>query len=256
MFPTIQIGPLAIRSSEMIIILGLWVGLLISEKLAQHYKSKTDILYNLVFITLFSGILGARVSYILTHIEVFIESPINIFSLNSGLMDPIGGAAIGFFSTIIYANRKQISIWLILDDLTPLFIVIMKSNSLSQFASGKAYGIETALPWGINLWGKNRHPTQIYDFFLSAIVMGIILIMIKTRPNGARIPGYLFLVSTSLIATSKLFLEAFRGSTGVILFNVRVNQVISWLVLAVSLRSLITLHKKSNMKNEVKKWTN
>jgi prolipoprotein diacylglyceryltransferase len=251
MFPTIQIGPLAIRSPELILILGLWVGLSISEKLAHHHKSNTDILYNLVFITLFSGILGARVSYILTHVEVFIESPMNILSLNSGLMDPIGGAAIGLFSAIIFANRKQISIWFILDDLTPLFIVIMISISLSQFASGKAYGIETDLPWGINLWGENRHPTQIYEFILSAIVLGILLIMHKSKPNGARIPGYSFLVSSALISASKLFLEAFRGSTGVILYNVRINQIISWLLLAISLWGLVTLRKKYNIESEV-----
>lgn len=253
MFPIIQIGPLTIRSPELLIILGIWFGLTLSEKLSQHYRSTPYLLSNLVFITLSGGILGARSIYIFSHIDIFIDSPLNIFSLNAGLMDLSGGITMGLISAIIYGNRKKISLWYVLDDLTPLLIVIMISISLSHLASGEAYGIKTDLPWGIELWGEKRHPTQIYDFILSTIILGLIWKITKTKDKWINFPGYKFLVSLAMIATSKLFLEAFHASPKVILTNIRINQVIAWLVLAGCIYGLMIRQNKNIVESEVMK---
>jgi len=180
MFPVIKIGPIALQTPGVFIIVGLWFGLTLSEKLASYSRTNPNTIYNLVLTSLIFGLIGARVSFAIRFLESFINTPTNLFSLNPGLLDPSGGFAIGLVTALIIGKRKKLHPWKTLDSLTPLFAVLVVSISLSQFASGDAFGIETSLPWGINLWGAKRHPTQIYNFILSTIILGIIWHKMKT----------------------------------------------------------------------------
>ena len=82
MFPIIQIGPMALQAPGLILLIGLWIGLILSEKLAVRFNTQPNQIYNLVFTALIAGLIGARLSYILQNIEAFLESPISVFSLN------------------------------------------------------------------------------------------------------------------------------------------------------------------------------
>ncbi|NJN43648.1 MAG: prolipoprotein diacylglyceryl transferase, partial [Anaerolineae bacterium] len=43
--------------------IGFWLGLTLAERHAQRHKIHADLVYNLAFVTLISGILGARLAY-------------------------------------------------------------------------------------------------------------------------------------------------------------------------------------------------
>ena len=107
MLPILQIGPLAIQTPGVIILLGLWLGLNLSEKYAKNNKANPNDIYNLVFIGLISGLSGARLAYIFLHLDTFAESPISIISLNPGLLDPSGGAAIGLIAILTPLKKRS-----------------------------------------------------------------------------------------------------------------------------------------------------
>jgi prolipoprotein diacylglyceryl transferase len=237
MLPILQIGPLAIKTPGLIILLGLWVGLTLSERYIKKYciTNPNDV-YNLVFIILISGLIGSRLAYIFLHFDTFVESPISAFSLNPGLLDLSGGAAFGFVGALIYGNRKNLSLWLTLDALTPLFATLEVALGLVHLASGDAFGAETDLPWAIELWGAKRHPSQIYE-----IVLGIVIFIAVWRWSrySPKLPkGTTFLLFIILSSISRLFLEAFRGDSNVVLGNFRSIQLIAWIILAISLWGL------------------
>jgi len=94
MFPILHIGPLSIQTPGLILIIGLWISLSISETLHQKMKIPFDPYQQIVFWSLIVGIGFARLFYILTYPKYFLQSPLNILSLNPGLLDP-WGALIG-----------------------------------------------------------------------------------------------------------------------------------------------------------------
>ena len=51
MFPILHLGPLAVQVPGLILLIGLWVGLSLSEKEAQRLTLKPDAIYNLVQIS-------------------------------------------------------------------------------------------------------------------------------------------------------------------------------------------------------------
>ncbi len=235
MLPILQIGPLALQTPGLMYLLGLWFGLSLAEKFAPKRGISPDALYNLVFTGLIAGIIGARLGYVLLYPDAFLASPLSLVSLNPGLLDPFSGFAAALIAALVYGARKKLELWNTLDALTPFFAVFMIGAALANAASGAAFGMETSLPWGIDLWGAKRHPTQFYELG-GAIV---ILLTLGRRSKQDSLPvGTLFLTFIALTAGARLFFEAFRGDSTLILGGIRAAQVVAWLALAGSLWGL------------------
>jgi phosphatidylglycerol:prolipoprotein diacylglycerol transferase len=143
------------------------------------------------------------------------------------------GALIAAAAAAVYLFRKNLPLWSTLDALTPLFAIMGIAIGISHFATGDAFGTPTHVPWGIQLWGASRHPTQIYEIIL--VTFTLIVIMLLDRTSWSDTPGNIFLSFISLSAVSRLFLEAYRGDSILLDSGFRIAQVISWLVLAACL---------------------
>jgi prolipoprotein diacylglyceryl transferase len=233
MFPIFQIGPVALQVPGLVLLAGLWIGLSLSERRARQRGENPGHLYNLVFIGLIAGVIGARLSYVATYPNAFTTNPRSLVSLNPGLLDPLAGALIAVAAAAIYLFRKNLPLWSTLDALTPLFALMGIAIGISHFASGSAFGIPTQVPWGFQLWGATRHPTQIYEIMLA--IFTLITIMILDKTSWSLTPGNIFLSFISLSAVARLFLEAYRGDSILLDSGFRIAQVISWLVLAACL---------------------
>lgn len=233
MYPTIQIGPLSLQVPGLVLLIGLWLGLTLSERRARQRGENPGHLYNLVFIALIAGLIGARLSYAVTYPDAFSANPWSLISINPGLLDPFAGALIAAGAAAIYISRKQLPFWRTLDALTPLLAVMAIAIGVSHFASGNAFGKPTDLPMGIQLWGEIRHPSQIYEIILASLTLIAILLIDKT--SWSHIPGNTFLTFIALSAFSTIFLEAFRGDSILIGSGLRAAQLYAWVLLAICL---------------------
>ena len=59
MLPILQIGPFALQTPGLILLIGAWAGLSLAERYAKRFQINPNQLYNLAFIGLIAGILGA-----------------------------------------------------------------------------------------------------------------------------------------------------------------------------------------------------
>ena len=251
MFPIIQIGPLSLPAPGLILLAGIWIGLSVAERLAPRFGANPNQLYNLVFTVLIAGLLGARLGYVMQNLSAFIQSPSSIFALNPGLLDPLGGMAVGFITGIVYVNRKQIPVWPTLDALTPFLAVMWIAMDLSNLASGRAFGMETQIPWGIDLWGAVRHPTQIYQALAGLVILVIVWPHKSAAASSRKVSGETFWLCLALSAVAWIFIETFRGDSTLLPGGIRVEQVIAWFVLALSLWGWGKLKKPDNQTESV-----
>jgi phosphatidylglycerol:prolipoprotein diacylglycerol transferase len=245
MYPTLQIGSLSLQVPGLVLIFGLWLGLAFSERRIKKYGKDPNYLYNLVFISLIFGVIGARLSYIVVYPDAFSTNLWNVISINPGLLDPNAGAFFAVSAGLIFIFRKKLPIWSVLDDLTPLLAVVACAQGVANLAAGSGFGSPTELPWGIHLWGAFRHPSQVYETFLASLIL--LVIHFIDRAKGELKPGNLFLIFISLSSLSRLFLEAFRGDSIIIGDGFRQAQIISWLVLAVCLALLIRNNRSGEL---------
>jgi len=227
MLPILHLGPLAIQTPGLIILLGVWLGLSLAERQTGRYQVNGSALYNLTFAGLIAGVIGARLAFVAHYPAAFKANPSSLFSLNLGLFEPVWGILIGSVISGIYGWRKRMPVRPTLDAFTSALAVFAIAFHLAQFSSGDAYGSPSNLPWAIELWGTRRHPVQIYEI-LAAV---FILFLAWPRPTWFRISGQRFFAFIAVSAGARVFLEAFRGDS-LLWGGIRSAQVIGWLVLA------------------------
>ena len=226
----------------ILVVVALWVGLALAEKRTERHSISKDILNNVAFYSLLSYLIGGRILYVLMNLSAFAKSPLDIFSLNIDLFDPFGGLLVTIIFTIAYAQKQSLSLWSLLDALTPLFALLASGLHLSHLAAETTFGAPTSLPWGIERLGETRHPTQVYEFVASVIILAVLWFRNEESPAGV-----LFIRFVLLTATARLFFEAFRGDSTLIFGGVRLAQVVVWVVVAVAIWVEGCLRKKDTL---------
>jgi prolipoprotein diacylglyceryl transferase len=235
MLPILQIGPLAVQLPGLILLAGVWLGMLRLDRDAVRNGIQPAQLNNLVFIGLIAGIVGARLGYALRFIEIYLDDPIGLLSLNPSTLSLDMGLLAGILAAVIYGQRKDMSLWPTLDALTPSLALFSLAVGFSHLASGDAFGAATEVAWGIELWGAIRQPTQVYEIMAAGLILGLVLMFGRVKLS----PGSAFMIWIALTALSRLLLEPLRGDSVVILGDIRQVQLVSLLVL---LGALLLLH--------------
>ena len=227
MFPILQLGPLAIQLPGLFLLVGLWVAISVVEKESSRRGLSSTALSNLILLGLVVGVVGARLWYAIRFIDVYLENPLSLFSLNPSTLSSGEGILTGLLAAWIYGQRKGLPLWSTLDALAPGLAVFMMALGLSHLSSGDAFGAPTSVPWAIELWGEHRHPSQIYEILLT----GLILFVIWRISTWDTFPGFTFLSWVAMAAGARLFLETFRGDSVIIFGSIRSAQVVSLVVL-------------------------
>ncbi len=221
----------------ILVVIAIWAGLWLAEKRSAKHGISPNDLNNIAFFPLIGYLLGGRILFAFENFSAFAQNPQSLISLNLDLFDPIGGLAVAVIVALVYGQRQKLSLWPTLDALTPLFAVFALGLGLAHLASGNAFGKGTSLPWGMQLWGVMRHPSQIYESIASFLILGLLWF----QKSDSR-PGLHFLTFVALTSGARLFLEAFRGDSTLIFGGLRAAQIIAWIALALS---LLFLDKKS-----------
>ncbi len=232
MFPTLSLGPLNVQTPGLILIISLYGGLWLAEKKAPRFSLSPDLPYNLTTLLVVSGLVGGRVVYALQYLDVFLQAPGSLFSLNPGLMSWPGALLTAGVAFLGYTQKKALPVWRVLDALTPALAVTTVGVALSWLAAGKFFGTPTTLPWAITLWGSPRHPTQIYALLAASGTLVYILRQMQTPPAQE---GMVFLQFGALTASWFLFISGLRGDSNLLPGGFRQEQVIAWLLLALFL---------------------
>lgn len=227
MFPILQIGPLAIQLSGLLLLAGVWIATTLIERTAPRFKISPATVSSMIFYALIAGLLGARIGYVLQFLDAYAADPISILALNPNTLSLPEGVLTGILTAWVYGQRKGLPLWPTLDALTPGLAVFMVALGLAHLSSGDAFGAPTGVAWAVDLWGAERHPSQVYEILGATLILILVLRMQDKR----FLPGMHALSFAALSAALRLFLEAFRGDSTLLIAGIRQAQVISLIVL-------------------------
>ena len=210
MLPVIDLGPFALQTSGLCLILCLWIGIWITRKFSVSLATNHNAIEDSLFLGLIAGIISARIGFFLQNSTIFLDNPLSLIALTPTMLNTTFGLMVGILSIFIYAQRKHLPLWPTLDTITPLLIFIFAGVHLSNLATGNAYGLPTRLPWGVDLWNKLRHPVQVYALILTlALCIWFMVNTNKLKETGFLKSGTLTQWVLASLAFITLFTHTF-----------------------------------------------
>lgn len=232
MFPYLRLGPFLLQTPGLALLAGLWLGSWLTEKESTRIGLNPEHVNGIIFSGLLAGIVGARLGYALQYFSVYTANPISLFALNTNTLNPYTGMIIAIVTGFIYAQRKQLPMRPALDALAPGLAFFLVALGTAHILSGDAFGEPASkLPWSIFLWNDYRHPSQAYETLAALVIFGLTLTY-RWGPPGS---GLTFLTVIALSSLARIFLETFRGDSLIWPGGFRAAQVISLMVLTITL---------------------
>lgn len=153
MFPTIlRIGPIAIRSYGLMMMIGFLLALWTAARRAEKSGADATFIVNLGLLSLISGIIGARVFYVIHYLDDFLDSPSPIWSvlnLTAGGLEFYGGLFAAIVCVIVYLLAKRKPIRWYLDILAPSIMLGLAFGRIGCFLNGCCWGKVSSLPFAV-----------------------------------------------------------------------------------------------------------
>lgn len=250
MFPILFEIPLPGGSSFPVSTYGLFValGFLAALLLVKYRAAKAGYSFetamDLCIWGMISGMLGAKITYIITNWSDFKADLWSLSALRTGFVF-YGGVVVGALGMIIYIRYRKFAIRNIADLIIPAMPLAHALGRIGCFCFGCCYGKPTGMPWGVSFpgvyGGLHVHPTQLYSVILN---FGIFAFLIWRSPRkkfvGELLP--LYLIS---YAVGRFIIEIFRGDDrGPMLFgSISVSQQIAMIGLIIGVMLYLTWRK-------------
>lgn len=223
MHPTlfrIPILNLPLRTYGLMMVIGFLVGAFFVMKRASREGMNPDRVFNLVFYIFFSGIIGARIFFVLTNLEIYRYNPVGILKVWDGGLVWYGGLITAALFGLLYIKRVRLPV-LKLGDIIMLGVALgLVFGRLGCFSAGCCYGKPTNLPWGVvfpdnpeNLINPEYrgkvplHPTQIYHS-LNALFLFLVLSWVYRKKS---FHGEILFLFIPLYSATRFLLEFLRG---------------------------------------------
>jgi len=220
----LEFGEFGIPTYGVMAAIGLVLGLTINVRLAEREGLNPDRSWNLGILAILSGIVGAKILFIVQDWSYYAANPGKIFSLATLQSGGIfyGGLVAAIGASFWYMRRHRFPLLKTFDVFAPGIALGHAIGRLGCFAAGCCYGKPTDLPWGVTFssevahrlagttLGVPLHPTQIYEFLVELTNFGVLLWLFRRRSfDGQVIGAYLF-----LYGFARYFMEFLRDDPG------------------------------------------
>ena len=146
MLPVIQIGPLAIQTAGLILVVGFWLAVEIAGRQGARLSLDSGSIQNAGLYGVLAGIVSARLAYVLQYWPVYRENLLGIVSLNPQTLSPRVGLIVGLLVAAAYLQRKEMPARPLLDAIAPPAALFIAAISLANLASGTALASRPASP--------------------------------------------------------------------------------------------------------------
>lgn len=231
----IEIGPFAIRYYSLMYLLAVTVGifLLRQEVIRKGIALSKDDTINLVLISVFGGILCARLYYVAFNWDYFSIHIKEIPAIWKGGLASHGGFIGGFISAYLYLRHYKVPIWRIGDSILPIVVLGEAFVRFGNFMNGEAHGTPTTLPWGIvfpegspagaEFPNTPVHPTMLYQLFYNLTAFFVIWFGLRKKQYK---DGFVIAVTVIVYSIGRFFIEGIRADS-LYLWQFRIAQVMS-----------------------------
>lgn len=245
----VEIGNFKIAWYGLIILTGIICAILYVWLRFREHSMSSDDLIDLAFFTVLSGVIGARLYYILFSLDNYIVTSNDSFFANlwdtlgkmiavwNGGLAIYGGIIAGGTAAVLVARKKKMNMLKILDFLAPGVMLAQAIGRWGNFCNAEAHGTQTDifLRMGIRAEGgsftRYYHPTFLYESLWNLIgFLAIWLIFVKLTKTKHlhKFNGQIFYTYLIWYGIGRFWIEGLRTDSLYLIPDlIRVSQLVA-----------------------------
>ncbi|MCR0878813.1 prolipoprotein diacylglyceryl transferase [Staphylococcus aureus] len=248
-----NLGPLSVRWYGIIIAVGILLGYFVAQRALVKAGLHKDTLVDIIFYSALFGFIAARIYFVIFQWPYYVENPSEIIKIWHGGIAIHGGLIGGFIAGVIVCKVKNLNPFQIGDIVAPSIILAQGIGRWGNFMNHEAHGGPVSrafleklhLPNFIieNMYinGQYYHPTFLYESIWD-VAGFIILVNIHKHLKL----GETFFLYLTWYSIGRFFIEGLRTDSLMLTSNIRVAQLVSILLILISISLIVYRRIKYN----------
>lgn len=232
--------------------LAVVVGLVMVARLARGSDIRIEYVYSATLWAIIGGIVGARAFHVIDKWGAIYSHDVwQMFFFWEGGLSLYGAICGGFLFGVVYCVVRKIPVGQLADLAVPGVILAQAIGRIGCLINGDAYGTSTSLPWGVIythpnaafttiLGGPERHPVVAYEIIWDILLFALLMRLRKRLKKD----WMLFFIYASGYPFGRFLFSFMRGDEEAVLGGLHQAQVISLLVMAVTIPLFIWFSRR------------
>ncbi len=201
-FPTIELGGLSLRTFGFVVAIGVLIGAWLAARYGEQYGIPRDTTYNLAMRMVVAGVIGSRITWVLSHLDD-LDSPLDALAIWEGGLQFSGGFVFAIIAGFpVYRQWNRLTRWHSLDGYAYGLTIGLAIGRIGCYSVGEHFGRETSFALGVRYEGGSVredllgdvpvvpgtvfHQTALYELLYLLVLFGVlsyVLHLRKPRPG-------------------------------------------------------------------------
>lgn len=224
-FPTIDLGPLSLRTFGLVVAIGVLIGAWLAARYGEDHRIPRDTTYSLAMRMVVAGVIGSRITFVLTHLDD-LDSPLDAFAIWEGGLQFSGGFVFAVVAGYpVYRHWNRLTRWHSLDGYAYGLCIGLGIGRIGCYSVGEHFGSRTSFPLGVRYDGGSVreellgtvpltegtvfHQTALYELFYMLVLFAVltyVLYLRKQRPG----PGVAMAIFCGFYGVARFASDALR----------------------------------------------
>lgn len=248
--------------------LGILIGVWLTLKEGKRKKLTEDDILDMCLVIIPSGVVGARLYYVIFEWASYASNPIRALYIWEGGLAIYGAVIGGLIGMFIYSRVKKIRFLKLADCIAPGLVLAQAIGRWGNFFNQEAFGLPINngelmwFPFAVYIEGYHTfngqpcsNPYHMATFFYESVWCLIVFIILWSCRRKFKHDGDAILSYAALYGLERMFVERLRGDSlyiikpgGSIAAGVRVSEMLSFiLVVAIAAFFLIRYFKEKKL---------
>jgi phosphatidylglycerol---prolipoprotein diacylglyceryl transferase len=247
-----NIGPIAIRWYGLLLVTAIIVAALyIRRQLLKRSMLDGRQIEDLFFYTIIISLVGARFGHVVFfNFSYYWEYPGEIIQIWNGGISIQGALLFGLITVLVWSKKHKINFWKLADIMVPAVALGQVIGRWGNYFNQELFGKPTTGWWGIPIEASNKvhgftkyshfQPTFFYESILNLILFFTLHRLLRKKLKT----GTVVLAYFAGYAVIRILMEFVRIDDTLVVWGVRLPQLISMGIILVVLASVYILYAK------------
>lgn len=253
----LDLGAIRIYWYSVLLFVAFFIGGALALHESKKWKIPEDFMINLFFWMVPCALVGARLYFVLFHLDYYSQHILDIFKVWEGGLAIHGGIIAAFLCILVYAKKYKVKVMRLTDILVVSLILGQAIGRWGNFFNMEAYGPQTTLAFlqglhlpkfiidGMFINGAYYHPTFLYESLWCFLGFFVLYFIRKYRYIKLGQTTSVYLVWYGI---GRFFIEGLRTDS-LMLGSYKIAQIVSLVMIAAGIISFFAFLKSGRFRN-------